>query len=86
MRYAAVYSFHCGQTLGWLLSGTVMNEAGMNIHSPFFWWHLYSLLVDVYLGLDHSTTGCVYDQFGGFPGGSAVKNLPAMQEMQETLV
>ena len=24
--------------------------------------------------------------FGGFPGGSAVKNLPAMQEMQETLV
>ena len=64
MRYAAVYSFHCGQTLGWLLSGTVMNEAGMNIHLPFFWWHLYSLLVGVYLGLDHSTTGCVYAVWG----------------------
>ena len=45
--------------LGGFQSGTVMNEAGMNILSHVFRWHLYSLLVGVYLGLDHSAIGCV---------------------------
>lgn len=49
--------------LGGFQAGSVMTEAVMNVLSRFSLWHLYSLLVGVYLGLDHSATGRVYARF-----------------------
>ena len=51
----------------------------------------FSTLIDPFLmflnfGLFDNSSACCAELILGFPGGSVVKNLPAMQELQETWV